>query len=293
MSFPQTAIVVGLDGSDESRSALTWAVENSTPDEIIHVVHAFSPVAELAIAAVQQDWGPHRDRRTRELEQEWVAEARSSGAALYTSVVDDDPVDAILSKAQTVDARMIVIGRHGSGVSRSLGSVARGLLRALPIPVVIAVDESHRSTTSSSGAVLACLGYGRAARSVQRWASDFADARDRPLGLLHVVGFRPFVPLDSPTDMLGSYLGAETALEWANAELQDRSDEIIADHPSLTVHCHVGRGSVVKRVIEYGADASLIVLGEGHTEVITRNMFASRTLGIINGASVAVAVIPA
>jgi nucleotide-binding universal stress UspA family protein len=293
MTSSQTAIVVGLDGSDESRSALTWAVENSNTNETIHIVHAFSPIAELAIAAVQQDWGPHRDRLTRALEQEWVAEARSSGAALYTSVVDDDPVDAILSKALTVDARMIVVGRHGSGFSRTLGSVARGLLHALPVPVVVAVDESARSESSTSGAVLACLGYGRAARSVQSWASDFAGSHHRSLDLLHVVGFRPFVPLDSPSDMLGSYLGAETALEWANAELQDRSDEIAADHPALSVNCRVGRGSVVKRVIEYGADASLIVLGEGHTEVITRNMFASRTLSIINGADVAVAVVPA
>lgn len=93
--------------------------------------------------------------------------------------------------------------------------------------------------------------------------------------------------------MLGSYLGAETALEWANSELEERSDEVLADHPSLNVTCHVGRGSVVKRVVEHGSDASLIVLGEGHTEVITRNMFASRTLGIIDGADVAVAVVPA
>ncbi len=286
------AIVVGLDGSDGSKAALAWAVRNCVADETVHVVHAFSPIAELALAAVQQDWLPHRDHVTRELEKEWVSEAHNAGVTPYTSVADDNPVEALLARAETVEAELIVVGRHGSGKSRRLGSVARGLLHSLPVPIVFASQPSELNATSEPARLVACVGYGRAADSALGWAARHAQAHDLTLELVHVVGFRPIAPVDSPSDMLASYLGPETSVEWATDDLEDKRKLIQANHPDLTITCHVSRGSVVKRIVEHAKGAELVVLGEGHTAPFTRNLWASRTMGIIAGTDAAVAVIP-
>jgi nucleotide-binding universal stress UspA family protein len=287
------AIVVGVDGSDGSKAALGWAVRNCVADETVHVVHAFSPIAELALAAVQQDWLPHRDHVTRELEKEWVAEAHNAGVTPYTSVVDDNPVEALLARAETVGAELIVVGRHGSGKSRRLGTVARGLLHALPVPIVFASEPPQENDSSETGRVVVCVGYGRAADSALGWASRQADAHNLILDLVHVVGLRPLAPMDSPSDMLASYLGPETSVEWAREELEDKRQLIQANHPELTINCEVSRGSVVKRIIEHAKGAELVVLGEGHTAPFTRNLWASRTMGIIAGTDAPVAVVPA
>jgi hypothetical protein len=50
---------------------------------------------------------------------------------------------------------------------------------------------------------------------------------------------------------------------------------------------------VVKRIIEHAKGAELVVLGEGHTAPFTRNLWASRTMGIIAGTDAPVAVVPA
>ena len=287
------AIVVGVDGSDGSKAALGWAVQNCVADETVHVVHAFSPIAELALAAVQQDWLPHRDHVIRELEKEWVAEAHNAGVTPYTSVVDDNPVEALLARAEAVGAELIVVGRHGSGKSHRLGSVARGLLHALPVPIVFTSEPPDVTDASEPGRVVVCVGYGQAADSALGWAARHADAHDLILDLVHVVGFRPIAPMDSPTDMLASYLAPETSVEWALEELEDKRGLIQANHPELTINCDVARGSVVKRIIERAQGAELVVLGEGHTTPFTRNLWASRTMGIIAGTSAAVVVVPA
>ena len=208
---------------------------------------------------------------------------------MFTSVVDDDPADALIGKAQACDARMIVIGPHGGGSGRSLGSVARALLHELPVPVVFA----RPPVEPADPCVLVGVGYGESVDPAVMWAAEHARRFGGAVELLHVVGHRPVVPLDSPTDMLASYLGGSTSVDWASDDLEGLADAIREHIGEIDVRTAVERGSVVRRTLARGEGASLIVLGQSRMERITRNLYASRTLGIVSGASCSVAVIPA
>jgi nucleotide-binding universal stress UspA family protein len=284
-------IIVGVDGSDEAHAALAWAVDNSVDDQPIHVVHAFSPVAELALAAVQQDWTSERQHRARELDKRWVAEASDRGVVPHTSIVDDDPAHALLAKAQSCHGSMIVVGPHGAGRRRSLGRVTRALLHELSIPVVIARKPVGLGE-SAPAKVLVGVGYGNAVDAAISWAAEYAWRGGFVLELFHVVGYRPIVPLDSPSDMLASYLGGSTPVEWASSELDARAEAIRQQYPDLDVTSWIERGSVVHRTLTRSENAAVLVLGQSHVERATRNLYSSRTLGIISQASTTVVVVP-
>lgn len=290
MTINTGPIVVGVDGSEESSAALAWAVDVAEEGQTLHVVHAFSPQAERALSSVQVDWMPERQHRARELDKSWVAHARDRGATAYTSLVDDDPAHALVAKASSCNAAMIVIGPHGSGGHRSLGRVARALLRALPVPIVIA--RPTRKTGDAGHRVLAAVGYGDSVDPAIEWAAEFARLRGYQLELLHVVGHRPIVPVDSPVDMLGSYFGGETSFEWAVTELEGRAEELRRRYPDLEISTIVERGSVIKHAVERSEEAAIVVLGKSHSESVTRNVVASRTLGIATQTKASVAVIP-
>lgn len=292
MTTHMGAIVVGVDGSEESSAALAWAVDIARDGQPLHVVHAFSPQAELALSAVQVDWMPERQHRARELDKSWVAHARERGATAYTSIVDDDPAHALTSKVAACDGSMIVVGPHGSGGHRSLGRVARELLHALPVPVVIARPPSDAASGQGTPRVLAAVGYGQAVDPALDWAVEFADAQGFDLELLHVVGHRPIAPFDSPLDMLASYFGGQTSLDWALDELTGRADVLRQRYPDLEISTMVRRGSVIKHVLERSQGAAMVVLGKSHSEGITRNVVASRTLGIATQTEASVAIIP-
>lgn len=285
-------IIVGVDGSEQSNNALAWAVDHAQTNQPIHVVHAFSPLAELAMAAAQHDWTEQRQRRARELDMEWVAEARERGVVPYTSIVDEDAAGALISKVETCEGSMIVVGPHGSGRGRSLGRVTRTLLHELPVPVVVARRPERSSPGSGAGRVLVAVGYGEEVNPAIAWAADHAQKFDHSLELCHVVGFRPMVPLDSPTDMLASYLGGSMPVDLALSELEDHAEEVGQRYPDLEIVVSVERGSVVRQILARSQDAALVVLGQSRVEPLTRNLIASRTLGIVSQLATSVAVVP-
>lgn len=286
---PLGTVVVGVDGSDAARRALSWAARRATSDSAIHAVHAFSPVLELALAALQQDCTPLRDRARADLEGPWTEPARAVGGTTAPHFVEDDPADAIMETAAAVHADTIVIGPHGGGASaHGLGRVTRKLLRDSSRPIVIVDDD----TTSVNGTVLACVGYGRASDDAADWAARFAEHSGRPLVLLHVVSMRPISPRDAPSDMLAHYLGGDLPLEWARSELDQMRWRIQHDHPTLEVRTKVGRGSAAKGVVNAASDAEIVVIGRPAELGLASHLMSTRTRSIITGVSKPVAVIP-
>jgi len=271
-SNPPGPIIIGVDSSDQSKAALDWAVDHAVEGQAVHAIHAVSPAAELARAVVGVHEAPRRDQ------------------VPYTSIVGDDPAQALISKADSYGGSMIVVGPHGDGKSRSLGRVTRALLHALPVPVVVA--RPTPDDTSSTSRVLVAVGYGAPAEAAIDWAAEYAQRFGHSLELLHVVGYRPVVPLSSPPDMLASYIGGSTPTDWASSQLEEHADAIGRRYPELATNCVVDRGSVVQCTLKRTAGAALVVLGQSRLEPATRNLMASRTLGIVSRADTSVAIIP-
>jgi nucleotide-binding universal stress UspA family protein len=137
-------IVVGIDGSDASKNALRWAVEDARARgaEVV-ALHAYE-VPEPALDAT-----PMAPPNFPEL----VAEAQDYAQQLVTEVVDevagnavavdvapiaveDTPARALLDAAR--DADLLVVGSHGHGVSGLfLGSVSLECAQHAACPVLI------------------------------------------------------------------------------------------------------------------------------------------------------------
>lgn len=142
-----TRILVPVDGSEYSMRALDVAVELASALGAELVV---ANVVDLTQAAVLSGGQPQLVAGALEELQEQGrrlvddACARIAGkAATSTCVAEGSPVEEIEKLAAQVQASYIVIGTHGrSGFKRAvLGSVAEGVARCAPVPVVIVPPE--------------------------------------------------------------------------------------------------------------------------------------------------------
>jgi nucleotide-binding universal stress UspA family protein len=142
---PSQKIVVGLDGSQQSLTALRWAIRRAaSSDSVLDVVHCWQsrPAVEVLFGS--------RDELSRGsvcmLQNEVVA-ALAALPDLPTrprihQVSRQGRTAAILTE-QAADAQLLVLGAHSRTDTRDLvfGRVASSCLRHSACPVVIVENE--------------------------------------------------------------------------------------------------------------------------------------------------------
>lgn len=255
-------LVIGLDGSDAASDALRWAAAR-VPAAGLHVVHAGSTdpaiPADITVASVH----------TR----------------------DGAPTEALLAVASEVDADAVVIGPHGSGLGRGLGTIARNLLAACTIPML--VIDGAEEPRPLDGPVIGCVGYGEPADAAATWAADYAEQRQLPLVLLHSVAYRPLLGVDPPSEVLASYLGTGVSLDWARQDLDELAARLRTSHPSLSISTHVEGTSVLEAVTRAGENAELVVLGKRADEAFLHELGTPRLRKLVARTRFPTAVVPA
>jgi len=144
-------MILGYDGSDCAKKALGRAADlaRAAGGARVAVVYAY----ELSIGYVPMgmadspllmsaEYGRHLDL-LREHGDAVVADAaaalEAAGATVERVVVDDEPVDALLTAAADLGADLIVVGSHGQGAVSAafLGSTAMKLLHRSEVPVLV------------------------------------------------------------------------------------------------------------------------------------------------------------
>ncbi|MBB5960445.1 nucleotide-binding universal stress UspA family protein [Saccharothrix tamanrassetensis] len=146
-------IVVGVDGSPSSRSALRWAVEEAgfrrTEVEAVLVWHVdngmvIGPIsADLAAGTDPEracdDWRAVLDDVVAEIGAE-------TGAEIRTVLAEGDPRE-VLTKA-SADAALLVVGTRGVGLIREvlLGSVSSYCVHHAHCPVVVIREPKPERT---------------------------------------------------------------------------------------------------------------------------------------------------
>ena len=137
-------IVVGIDGSDASRDALRWAVEDARARgaEVV-ALHAYEvPVLTTdAVPTAPVDL-PGLIAEAHEDAQQFVTRVVDEVVGNSVSVdvapiaVEDPPAKALLDAAR--DADLLVVGSHGHGLSGLLlGSVSLECAQHAACPVLI------------------------------------------------------------------------------------------------------------------------------------------------------------
>jgi nucleotide-binding universal stress UspA family protein len=135
-------VVVGVDGSAESVSALMWACrEASLRDaDVVAVLaveascHRAASYAAPRPAETQASWGSARDVLRRAVSR---AANRFPGVNVRAEVAEGLAARVLLDSADGAD--MLVLGRtfHGPEHHRGAGPVIRACLRAAACPVVV------------------------------------------------------------------------------------------------------------------------------------------------------------
>jgi nucleotide-binding universal stress UspA family protein len=133
-------LVVPIDFSDASRSALQYAVRLSTlydaPLTLAHVVEL--PKIPTVYDVEFSDLSPEEiEARVRTELEEWGRSIGREDPEISYVVESGDPVPTLLDLASTPED-LVVMATHGlSGLKRRvLGSVAEGVLRRAPGPVI-------------------------------------------------------------------------------------------------------------------------------------------------------------
>jgi nucleotide-binding universal stress UspA family protein len=190
-------VIVGVDYSDTSALALVEAIKTARSREQnhVHVVHAIMPVP--VVGPVPGGYVPpvvDTTRAAAELKQfveKTIAEGQNSFGddgrpfvdRLTTHLGVSDPREAIAQLASDLDADLIVIGTHGRrGVSRFLlGSVAEGVVRIAPCPVLVV---RPRGTAASKVPEIEppcpmCVEARRASEGKELWCTQHREHHDR------------------------------------------------------------------------------------------------------------------
>ena len=137
-------IVVGIDGSDASKDALRWAVEDARARgaEVV-ALHAYeAPVPALDLAPATPVDLPGLVAAAHDDAQQFVTKVVAEVIGSVVSVdiapiaVEDESARALIDASR--DADLLVVGSHGHGLSGLLlGSVSLECAQHAACPVVI------------------------------------------------------------------------------------------------------------------------------------------------------------
>ena len=134
-------IVVGVDGSENSRRALEWTVaEARLRGSGVWMLHAWHHVYASGYPLVPVAYEPEiYEKAARELMDEMLEAVDTSGLAgpVETRIVQSGAATALLAAGH--DAELLVVGARGTGgfLGLVLGSVATQVASHAPCPVVV------------------------------------------------------------------------------------------------------------------------------------------------------------
>lgn len=283
-------IVVGLDGSEASRQALDWAIDQADkerrPLTLVHALGGTPPAyTDAAIALPQQAYGALRAKGQDLLD---AARARVSERAQGVDVDElldfVDPRELLLEAGS--GAAMLVVGSRGRGPIRSLllGSVGVALARHASCPVII--HRPWRGDVERRG-VFAAIDATEQSRPVLEFAYQQAALGGLPLTVLHDVELAEEIELERiPVDASGDDLAPERmVLAEAMAGMSEK-------YPDVHVTTEISRGRYAVVAASESEHMSLLVVGAHHGTGVEHLMYGSVSVAVVEHARCPVAVVP-
>lgn len=217
-------IVVGLDGSPESKAALAWALEDARlRGATLRVVTAWT-APDAYVGDTPAPMRPELEEALRGVGDRVIEDAlaevlKGSDAAvpIERCVVPAPPAGALLAAA--ADADLLVVGSRGLGgfAGLLLGSVSQQVAHHAPCPV--AIVRSRRAGTKN-GRVVVGIDGSEASKAALRWADEEARLRRARLAVVHAwtprlavgPGLMPMpLPVETVEDDVEAFVGAMVA----------------------------------------------------------------------------------
>ncbi|PWK65211.1 nucleotide-binding universal stress UspA family protein [Streptomyces sp. CG 926] len=285
-------LVVGVDGSTESRAAADWAAEEAERRDMhVHLVHAWlwQPLA----VPVVQDRGVEA-RRAQEILEETQAELtrHHPRLSLTAEVVPDVPVPALLRAAK--DAEMLVLGTRGHSALAGflLGSYGQQLIASTECPVV-SVRARHGIAApgpAEGEVVVGQQGGVEESADVLRFAFEAAAARRSPLRAVRAWSMPPVYGYSPGSLWIADQLGGLEPYE--KAALEQALEPWRVRYPEVDVIAHVEHGSAGHVLLSVASDAQLLVVGRQIRDSALGTRTGSVAHAVLHHSACPVAVVP-
>jgi nucleotide-binding universal stress UspA family protein len=258
-------IVVGVDGSTQSRAALRFAAaEADRHDTALRIVAAY----ELDVRAARFGGADRLEQIVRERYEEIVADALTEAGNMVPEVTATGTAIAGLPGAVLLDAargaRLLVVGNRGHGGFGSLllGSVSQYVALHAQIPVVVV-----RGNAEPAGRPV-IVGVDGPERADAVLAVAFAEAAARGTGVVAVHAYS--VPVPAWTVAYGPIPFSDDAIRKVAVEDLDATLAPWREkYPNVSVEALVGRGSAARMLVDVSHNGALVVVGSrGHNATV-------------------------
>ncbi|MEM7141145.1 MAG: universal stress protein [Actinomycetota bacterium] len=285
-------IVVGIDGSPASNTALAWAAERTGRFGALRPVHvwnypmsAFTPVPFGAAPVPPID------------EMEAAARDAANACLAELGAVDHEPTDVRRGDPGTVlvdvarDAELLVVGTRSRGPVRSnvIGSVGRHCADHSPVPLVVVPHRDAPVPPAPSERIVVGVDGSDLSVKALRWALSHA-SEDAEVSA--VTAWQ--TPVDGPL-MLGYTRFDIRALKGAaRSVVNEAADKVCAElgFPEDRIIRQIAEGDP-RWVLQSRSDVSdLLVLGQRGRTGIPHFFLGSTTTALIHRPHCPTAVIP-
>ncbi|MBB4984272.1 universal stress protein [Streptomyces nymphaeiformis] len=256
----ESPLVVGVDGSDPSLTALDWAVDEAVRYGLpLRIVHAS---LWERYEGVVPTWAT--DRPSGQILAENIvgiaaerARRRAPDLPLATAVLAEDASTALLREGQ--EGAILVVGSRGRGefADLLLGSVGLIVAARAHCPVVVVRGDRH-ALEARHGRVLLGVGEHDVDSPAVRFAFREAAARDAELDVVRTWRRPAHEPIDHPL------LSGNRAIHLAeqSSELLDKALEAaVTEHPRVRLRRAILEGPAHRVLTERSAAADLLVVG--------------------------------
>jgi nucleotide-binding universal stress UspA family protein len=291
MTAARGPVLVGLDGSHESRVALEWAAEEATlagvPLVVVHAWqlpsvafgHALLPAdANDALALIHEEF------------TKTIAELAPPPVPVELAVRAGDAATVLSSEASIRGASLLVVGSRGRGgvAGLLLGSVSDSLAQSPHQPLVVTRGDGSnpRCRAQDSRIVVGTDGSAHSQVAVD-WAADEAARHGWSLEL--VTGW------DHPNASTRSTRNHDVSGTDLERHAQDGLEDQVAtlNARSVTVAKGVFRhGRPARILLEQAANAELLIVGTRGLTGLSRLRLGSTSRAVLHHAQGPVAVIP-
>ena len=136
-------IVVGVDGSKESRQALDWACDQAGPDgkEVLVVSVWSEPMVPVDLPNGAYPWGvatdPVRDLRRMLLDVMSEAQRRYPGVRMRAEISSGHAAQQLIKLSERADQVVVGARGHGGFTGMLIGSVSQHVLAHSTCTVVV------------------------------------------------------------------------------------------------------------------------------------------------------------
>ena len=281
-------ILVPLDGSEQAKSALPYAVTMAAPNGTIVL---------LTVVPSADDLTTERGGPLQIALNAAAGELRAAGHVIETEVRAGHPAQQIVAAAAEGGATMIVIGSHGRGAIDRLfhGSVADQVARTATRPVMVVRAPRHQPGAVGIARLVLPLDGSPVAEQSLPVATAIARRLATPLFLVRAVNIMEYMP---PALGMGEAIPFE-AYDQTETELnQDAHDylDTMATHlreQGFSVTTKVLSGPPAAAITEATKPGDVIVLCSHERSGVMRWLMGSVAEELVHEDDVPVILAPA